>query len=161
MEFTQKENTPVQIQLREVIDSDLAFFYRFQLDPVANRMAAFTTKDPADHEAFLTHWENIRKDESVKIRTVLYMGEVAGSVLSYVTDEKPEVSYWIGREYWGRGIATRALTEFLLIQTTRPVYARVARDNFASVRILEKCGFVRIGTEEGFANARGEVIEEY
>jgi hypothetical protein len=81
---------------------------------------------------------------------------VAGSVLTYEDEnEKPEVSYWIGKPYWGRGVATRALLAFLKRIKVRPLYARAAKDNLASLRVLEKCGFTRIGEDKGFANARG------
>jgi RimJ/RimL family protein N-acetyltransferase len=97
----------------------------------------------------------------VIIRTILVKGQVAGSVLSYEESAKPEVSYWLGKEFWGRGIATQALKEFLAqVDTRRPMYARVAKDNLASRRVLEKCGFVIISESRGVANARGEEIEE-
>ncbi|MCX6099824.1 MAG: GNAT family N-acetyltransferase [Candidatus Bipolaricaulota bacterium] len=92
---------------------------------------------------------------------MVYDGQVVGSVLSYEEAGKPEVSYWIGKEYWGKGFATRALSDLLVHgNKTRPIYARVARDNLGSRRVLEKCGFKIIGEARGFANARGEEIEE-
>lgn len=124
-------------------------------------MAAFTPKDPADREAFTAHWDRILADATVVIRTVVLDGQVAGSVLSYEECGKPEVSYWIGRAYWGQGVATRALADFLEhANATRPIYARVAKDNVASIRVLEKCGFTTVSEETGFANARGEEIAE-
>ena len=74
-------------------------------------------------------------------------------------DER-EVSYWLGKESLGRGIAIQALSLYLEIIILRPLYARVAKDNLGSVRVLEKCGFGSIGTDKGFANARGKEIEE-
>jgi RimJ/RimL family protein N-acetyltransferase len=152
---------PTDLSLREVIETDLPVFFEQQLDPRANRMAAFTPKDPANQEAFNGHWKKIRCEPSILIRTILYDGEVAGSVLSYEEDGRPEVSYWLGREYWGRGIATWALGEFLRsVNQNRPIYARVAKDNLASRRVLEKCGFTVIAEARGFANVRGMEIEE-
>ena len=97
------------IQLRDVEEGDLPYFFEFQLDPEANHMAAFTSKDPPDQDAFDAHGEKILADESIPIKTILLDGQVAGSVLSYVIGAEREVSYWIGREFWGKGIATRAL----------------------------------------------------
>lgn len=74
---------------------------------------------------------------------------------------KPEVTYWIEKEYWGRGIATKALSEFLSYLKTRPLYACAAKDNIASIRVLEKCGFTILGEDKGFSNARGEEVEEF
>jgi RimJ/RimL family protein N-acetyltransferase len=147
--------------LREVVEADLPIFFEQQLDPEANRMAAFTSKDPSDRQAFMAHWQRILSDATVIIKTIVSEGEVAGSVLSYEDEGKPEVSYWLGKPYWGKGLATRALAEFLVHgNPARPMLARVAKDNLASRRVLEKCGFRVIGESKGFANARGQEIEE-
>lgn len=147
--------------LRHVVAADLPLFFDFQLDPDANSMAAFTARDPTDREAFAAHWSRILVEPTCIIRTIVWDGQVVGSVSSYEVSGRPEVTYWIGRAHWGRGIATRALTAFLAqANTTRPIYARVAKDNLGSRRVLEKCGFQVIGGSKGFARARGEEIEE-
>jgi len=148
------------VQLQEVIESDLPIFFEQQLDSTANYMAAFTRKDPTDREAFEAHWTKILADETIPIKTILSEGQVAGSVLSYVQFGEREVSYWLGKEFWGKGIATKALSEFLAELKERLLHARSAKDNIASIRVLEKCGFVISGYDQGFANARGEEIEE-
>jgi len=99
-------------------------------------------------------------DESIIIQTILYEDQVAGSVLKYDDEGKPEVSYWLGKEFWGKGIATQALRLFLDRVAARPLYARAAKDNLASIRVLEKCGFTVCGQSKGYANARGCEIEE-
>jgi RimJ/RimL family protein N-acetyltransferase len=157
-ETDQRRNS---LHLRDVVDADLPLFFEFQMDPVANRMAAFTSKDPADRDAFDAHWAKITASEDVIIKTILHDEIVVGSVLSYKQSGEWEVSYWIGREYWGRGIATEALRRFLQIVETRPLYARAAKDNVGSIRVLEKCGFKFEGKDKGFANARGEETEEF
>ncbi len=147
--------------LRDVVEDDLSSFFEFQLDPGANHMAAFTARDPTDREASTAHWNKILAEPTNIIRTIVCGGQVVGSVSSYEESGRPEVTYWIGRAHWGKGIATRALTAFLSqANTTRPIYARVAKDNLGSRRVLEKCGFQVIGEMKGFANARGEEIEE-
>jgi RimJ/RimL family protein N-acetyltransferase len=147
--------------LRDVVDDDLPLFFEFQLDPDANHMAAFIARDPTDREAFTAHWNKILAEPTCIIRTIVCDGQVVGSVSSYEESGRPEVTYWIGRAHWGKGIATRALTAFLeQVNATRPIYARVAKDNPGSRRVLEKCGFKAIGETKGFANARGEEIEE-
>jgi RimJ/RimL family protein N-acetyltransferase len=125
-------------------------------------MAAFTAKNPADRDTFDAHWKRILSDEAVVKRTILFEGYVVGSVASFIDQEfgKREVTYWIGRKYWGRGIATKALTKFLRELKVRPIYARASKDNTASIRVLEKCGFKITGHGKGFANARGKEIEE-
>jgi RimJ/RimL family protein N-acetyltransferase len=71
------------------------------------------------------------------------------------------VTYWIGRSHWGKGIATNALKALLAVDRSRPLYARVAADNVASLRVLEKCGFHVIATERNDAEARSVEIEEF
>jgi RimJ/RimL family protein N-acetyltransferase len=147
--------------LRDVVEDDLPIFFEYQLDPDANYMAAFTAKDPSNREAFTAHWNKIMADATGIIKTIVCDGQVVGSVSSYEDAGKPEVTYWIGKAYWGKGIATRALADFLAhVNRARPMYARVAKDNLGSRRVLEKCGFKIIGESKGFANARGEEIEE-
>ena len=151
-----------EVTLREVVDSDLPIFFEQQLDADANWMAAFTAKDPADWDAFMAHWARNRAEETNIIQTILLDGHVVGSVSSYQEEPgKPEVTYWLGKDCWGHGIATRALTMFLERMTARPVYARAVKDNAGSLRVLEKCGFRITGEDKGFANARGAEVEEY
>jgi RimJ/RimL family protein N-acetyltransferase len=151
-----------ELLLRDVLPDDLSIFFEQQLDQEANTMAAFTTKDPTDREAFMIHWHKILGIDTCIIKTILFNGKVTGSVSSYEEEGKPEVTYWLGREYWGKGIATWALKELLASHSQkRPMYARVAKDNLASRRVLEKCGFKIIDEDKGFANARGQEIEEY
>jgi RimJ/RimL family protein N-acetyltransferase len=95
----------------------------------------------------MAHWNRTMEDESVVQETVLVEGEVAGNIVSFENSGEREVGYWIGREFWGRGVATRALAGFLRLEARRPLYATVARHNVASVKVLEKCGF-RVSGEE-------------
>jgi RimJ/RimL family protein N-acetyltransferase len=147
--------------LREVRDEDLAVLFEQWADPVAARMAAFTAPDHMDREAFERRWSRLRVDETVIARVIVVGGEVAGSIGSWGGPDEREVTYWIGRSYWGKGIATGALDAFLAVERSRPLHARVAYDNVASRRVLEKCGFRVIATERGFAEARSAEIEEF
>lgn len=148
------------IVLRDVIASDLDVFFEHERDPQAYQMAAFTAKDPEDRAAFDRHWQKIMADEQVFIQTILLDGEVAGSVATFVAFGEREITYWIGREHWGQGVASRALGLFLERVSERPLFARAAKDNQRSIRVLEKNGFRQVGEERGFANARGKEIAE-
>jgi RimJ/RimL family protein N-acetyltransferase len=134
----EKAIPPSNVSLRDVTEADLPILYEHQRDPVAARMAAFPRRD---WDAFLPHWKKILGDSSVVTKAVLVDGVLAGNVVSFVRAGVREVGYWIGREYWGRGVATKALAAFLTHDRTRPMYARVAKHNVASIRVLEKCGF--------------------
>jgi RimJ/RimL family protein N-acetyltransferase len=148
--------------LRDVVDDDLPIFFEQQCDLDAIHMAAFTSKDPTNRAAFLAHWERIRADATVTMKAIVCDGQVAGHVMSYYEDDRCEVTYWLGRRHWGQGVGSRSLAEFLMhTQTVRPIYARAARDNIASRRVLEKNGFTVISESKGFANARGQEIEEF
>jgi RimJ/RimL family protein N-acetyltransferase len=144
------------VSLRDVTESDLPIFFEQQLDPEATEMAAFPSRD---REAFMAHWAKIMVDDSVLLRTILFDGHVAGNIVSFEMSGKREVGYWIGKEYWGKGIGTKALAAFLDCVKTRPLYAHVAKHNIGSRRVLEKCGFTIVG-EDKFLNARGEEVEE-
>lgn len=127
-----------EVALREVRDEDLPILFPFQTDPEATAMAAFPARD---WEPFVAHWAKIRGDPSVVTKVVELDGEVAGDVVSWLDSGHRDVGYWIGREYWGRGIATSALRLFLEHVKDRPLYAHVAVQNVGSIRVLEKCGF--------------------
>jgi RimJ/RimL family protein N-acetyltransferase len=86
---------------------------------------------------------------------------IAGSVSKYEIEGEAEITFWIDNKFWGKGIATKALQDFLTIESTRPVFGRVAFDNFGSQKVLEKSGFIKVGTDKGFANARQTEIEEF
>jgi RimJ/RimL family protein N-acetyltransferase len=129
----------MRITLRDYIDAHIPILYQFQLDEEATEMAAFPARS---WEQFSAHAERIRRDPAVIARTVLADGDVVGSIGSYEQDGRRFVGYWIGREYWGRGIATEALRQLLALDPTRPIYAYVATHNTGSIRVLEKCGFV-------------------
>ena len=147
------------MELRPVADDDLPIFFEHQRDPVARNMAAFVSEDPDDRAGFDAHWARIRAADSVLIRTVVV--DVAGHVASFDRDGEHEVTYWLGRAHWGRGIATRALQAFLEEDAQRPMFARVVKDGAASRRVLEKCGFAVCREDKGFAPGRGAEVEEY
>jgi len=149
------------VQLREVDDDDLQVFFEQQSDRDANWMVAFMARDPSDRVAFDAHWAKIRSDPAITIRTIVFERRIAGNVASFLRGEQREVCYWIGKEFWGRGIATAALALLLKIVSVRPLYARVAKDNVASLCVLQKCGFTICGEDRGYANARGTDIEEF
>ncbi|MFC4559396.1 GNAT family N-acetyltransferase [Virgibacillus kekensis] len=149
------------IMLRDVTEDDLRVFFKHQQDLDANHMAAFTSEDPGDWESFLTHWNKILSNKDIIKQTITVQENVAGNILCFEQFAVPGVSYWIGKEYWGKGIATNALREFTKHVTIHPLYARAAKDNIGSLRVLEKCGFTISGEDIGFSNARGEEVEEF
>jgi RimJ/RimL family protein N-acetyltransferase len=148
------------LTLREVRDEDLPLLFEQWADPVAAHMAAFTAPDHMDRDAFERRWSRLRADGTVLTRVIVFDDEVAGTIGSWGEPGEREVTYWIGRSYWGKGIATDALNAFLAVERSRPLHARVASDNVASRRVLEKCGFPVVATERNVAEARSAEVEE-
>ena len=152
--------TDERIRLRDIEPDDLALFFEHGQDPVAIEMAAFTPEDPSDRAAFAEHWQRLLESETIIKRTILHDGDVVGHIASWTQDGDREITYWIDRNCWGQGVATAAVSVFVAEIETRPLYARTATDNIGSIRVLEKCGFVVVGHERGYANGRGEEIDE-
>ena len=150
-----------EVLLRPVRDDDLPAFFAHEQDPQANWMAAFGPKDPTDPAAFEAHWARIRADGRIVNRAVTVDGRLVGRVAAFPVGEQTEVSYWIDAAYWGRGHATAALRALLREVPHRPLHARAAKDNAASLAVLRKCGFVVVGEDSGYAPARCAEVEEY
>ncbi len=148
------------ITLRPVDPTDLDEFFNHQLEPTANHMAGFAAKNPSDRGVFDHHWQSILIDESITVRTIESDGDVVGSVLMYLNEGLPEISYWIDKAHWGQGITTDAVGQFLKEFPARPIRARTVVDNLGSIKVLERWGFAEVGRAKDFANARGTVVEE-
>ena len=149
---------PHDIRLRDVIESDLPIFFGHQADPQSVAMAAFPARD---WQAHFAHWKKAMADQTNILKSILVDGEVGGNLVSWDDSGKRQVGYWLGREFWGRGIATAALQLFLEQVKTRPLYAHVARHNRASRRVLEKCGFRVIGADGVLPENAPEPVAEY
>jgi ribosomal-protein-alanine N-acetyltransferase len=147
--------------LRKTEIADLDTLFGFQLDKEAGYMAAFMPKDPTDRSAYINKYTKLLIDPSVNNQTIIVDGIIVGSIAKFVMEGDAEITYWLDRQFWGQGIATKALNYFLQIETARPIIGRIAFDNFGSQKVLEKCGFKKIGADKGFANARQMEIEEF
>ena len=147
------------MSIRPVKADDLPIFFVHQLDPEATKLAAFPSRDRA---AFFTHWTtNILGNPAAVSRTILAGDQVAGNIGAWtdVASNDRFIGYWIGREFWGRGIASAALAQFLRFESTRPLHAHVAKHNLGSIRVLEKAGFARVG-EDALSLTSGARVEE-
>jgi RimJ/RimL family protein N-acetyltransferase len=146
-----------EISLRDVHESDLPVFFEQQLDPDATRMACFPARS---RDEFMDHWTKSMSDKTAILKTIVVSGEVAGNIVGWEQSGESKVGYWLGKEYWGRGIASEALSQFLMHVKVRPLYARVAKQNAASIRVLQKCGFSMYG-EDTFTAIDGGIGEEF
>lgn len=150
-----------EIKLRPTEVSDLETLFQFQLDKEGAYLAAFMAKDHTDKSAYIDKYTKLLANPAVNNQTIILGNDIVGSIAKFMMEGDSEITYWIDRKFWGKGIATQALNEFLVIETSRPIFGRVAFDNLGSQRVLEKCGFVKVGTDKGFANARQSEIEEF
>lgn len=151
----------MKISLRKSIEPDLEVFYQNQADEEANFMAAFTSKNPLDKDAYIKKWTRLMTVDSVHMQSILLDDVVVGCVVKFVMGGDSDITYALNKKHWGKGITSEAVKLFLDIERTRPLFGRVANDNHGSRKILEKSGFMKIGTNTDFANARGKEIEEY
>ena len=150
-----------EIILRKTEITDLEYFFIFQLDKEANYLAAFTSKDPTDKSAYLQKYSKFVNDPTINMQTIIVENMIAGSIAKFEIEGEAGITYWIDKKFWGRGIATKALQNFLKNENMRPIFGHVAFDNFRSQKVLEKCNFIRIGRDKGFANARQAETEEF
>ena len=140
--------------MRNVEQADGETFFLNEQDAEANRMAGYV---PRSREEFFASWAKTISDPTGRKQTIVVNGQVVGFVSSFERNGRLEVGFRIGREYWGKGIATRALTQFLTMEKRRPLYAGASKNNRASIRVLEKCGFALQGPDQYTNNAGKEI----
>lgn len=155
------KNNKSDIKLRPTEISDLDKLFEFQLDKEGGYLAAFMPQDPSNKTAFIAKYTKLLADPTVNNQTIILDNIIVGSIGKFVMEGNSEITYWIDRKFWGQGIATQALKKLLAMETLRPIFGRVAFDNYGSQKILEKSGFEKIGKDTGFANARQKEIEEF
>lgn len=146
--------------LREVTLEDVQVFYEFMQDEDQQIQAAFVAKDPSDLDYHNNHWNKIRSDETLKMLSIVVDGQLVGNVGAYPMEGILQLTYWVGKPFESKGYATKAVEVFLDNEGTRPLEARCAFDNLASIKVLNKNGFVESGKDLYFSNARGTEIEE-
>lgn len=149
------------IELTKTTLEDLESLFVFQTNKDGIWMAAFTAENPSDKEFYMTKWSKIVENPNIKMQTIRVGNKIVGSIIHFDVVEETNISYWIDQPYWGKGFATEGLNLFIKDSIKRPLFARVAYDNFGSQKVLEKCGFKLIGQDKGFANARNKEIEEF
>lgn len=129
-----------KVTLRPVLPADLPIFFQQQLDPEAVAMSAYPSKDGGE---FMRHWEGILKNKNVTARTIVYKEKVVGHIICWKEGAyEQRIGYWIGKEFWRRGIASAAVADFLSLVKIRPLFAEVANHNIASQKVLQKNRFM-------------------
>lgn len=149
------------LELRTTSLADLNDLYQFQLHAEARFLAAFMPLIPISKKAFIARYSSLLQDQSTNNQSIIVEKQMLGQVAKFEIEGNAEITYWVNHQYWKKGIATQALKLFLEIEKTRPLFGKVAFDNIASQKVLEKCGFIKTGTDFGFAPSRQKQIEEY
>jgi hypothetical protein len=122
----------MNVSLRPVEDRDLDTIYQQMTDPESVRMAAFTAEDQTDRRAFLNRMSRLRADTSLSFRVIDVDGAIAGTIGSFRIDDQHEVTFWVDRALWGKGVASAALQTLLAETAERPLY--LDRPRTTSVR---------------------------
>ncbi|WP_345801027.1 GNAT family N-acetyltransferase [Microbacterium sp. AZCO] len=147
------------IELRDLDDDDLDAVYEMMRDPEAIAQAAFTASDPDDRGAFDTWIGRERASSDVDTFVVTERGGFAGTAALFTVDGDREVTFWIARHAWGRGVATAALRLLIAREPIRPLFARASADNAAFIAVLERCGFTEVSRTPSFAPGVGREVE--
>ena len=148
------------IELRDLDDDDLDAIFEMMRDRPAVEMAAFTAADPDDRDAFDGWITRERAAPEVATYVVTENGGFAGTAALFSVEGDREVTYWIARHAWGRGVATEALRILVSREAERPLFARVASHNAASLAVLTKVGFTEVSRDFDFAPGVGRAVEE-
>ena len=143
--------------LRDIKQDDLPRMFEFNLDPDANRLAGTV---PRSADAFRAHWANVLADRNVVAKAISVAGVLAGYISCFKLDGFDVVGYWVSKDFWGKGIASRGLELLLEEVRIRPLHARVATSNRASLRVLQKCGFVVESVQASPASDRFQECDE-
>ncbi|PWS27311.1 N-acetyltransferase [Pedobacter yonginense] len=150
----------IKIKLTSTKISELGTFFEFQLDEEARYLAAFTPKKPLCRDAYIEKYTKHLADPNINMKTIWLNDVIVGSLAKFVLGDEAELTYWIEKKFWGMGVASSALKAFLEEEKSRPIFGRVAFDNYGSQKVLEHCGFRKVGQDKGFANARQAEIDE-
>ena len=155
--------------LRPFSNDDIEAIVPLASDPLVAQYLADRFPQPYTHEDAM-FWIPLRMQDPVHNHFAIeYRGELAGGIgldpLDAERRHASHVGYWLGRKFWGLGLASaacRALTEHAFedrgfIRLEAYVYA----PNVASMRVLEKCGYVREGLMRKAIIKRGEILDAY
>lgn len=148
------------IELRDLDDDDLDAVFEMLRDPRAVAQAAFTRADASDRATFDAWIAPRRASPDVALHVVTERGGFAGIAAGFTVDGEREVTLWLARNAWGRGVATAALNLLISREATRPLFARVAGHNAAGIAVLERTGFTEASRSQQFAPGLGRDAEE-
>lgn len=147
MENIFKDSNATKVTLRQLVESDLQVFFEHQNDKGAEEMVGLPSRNRED---FFDHWRKVMTNETIILSTILFDDRIAGYLCSFIKEaDEREVGYQLGREFWGKGIATRALQLFLPLIPYRPLYGVTPTHNLGSQKVMTRCGFVLMSEADG------------
>ena len=103
------------------------------------------------------------------VKAIVVEGEAVGSIGVFMQRDvyckSAELGYWLGEEYWGKGIMTEAIKEICNIAFRNydivRIYAEPYATNKGSRRVLEKAGFELEGIFKKSVFKNGEIIDSH
>ncbi len=95
-------------------------------------------------------------------------GEAAGGIgIHFLEDVKrrsADIGYWLSESLWGKGIITDAVRSLVPVAFERydivRLQAGIFSSNPASMRVLEKCGFIREAVHRNAITKNGALLDE-
>ncbi len=148
------------VDLRAVEDDDLDAIFEMMRDRDAAKMVAFGAEDPDDRDAFDEWMSRRRASDEVDLLVVTEDGGFAGTAASFAVGADREVSFWVARHAWGRGVATEALRLLVAREPERPLFGRVAAHNAGAIAVFERNGFTELSRAPMHAPALGREVDE-
>lgn len=148
------------IDLRDFDDDDHDAVFAMMRDREALELVAFTADHPDDPDEFDAWLHRRRAHPDVTLFTVTEDGGYAGTAALFRTEADREVTIWLARHAWGRGIGTATLEILVSREPERPLYARAAAHNAAAVAILRRVGFAEVSRAVSFAPGLGRDAEQ-
>ncbi len=126
----------IALRAREPADDELHFAWQAHPAQVATTVPA---RSRPDFDAWIAR---ITADPTVTLRTITADGAVVGTINTFVVEGERYIGYRVANERWGKGIATEAIRQMVELDAARPIYATVLASNVASVKALQRNGFV-------------------
>ena len=161
-------------KFRRWADTDLHTFVALLDDPAVWRYLPDPFPAPLTPEIAADLIELSNTSSHHDVMAVEVEGSVVGQVRLLLDEGRPEarggeISYWLGKRYWGRGIASDAVELFThrcfhKYPNLETIVAQVHQDNLPSARALTKSGYRARGPSDDavrtlYGISRREVLE--
>ena len=161
----------MDFELRELQSSDAISIAKYANNSnIANNLRnifphPYTVEDA---RSFINESRN-NEEKNQYIRAIVVNQEVAGVIGCFIKDDVHckccEIGYWLGEDFWGKGIMTEAVKrmcrEIFQSYDVVRIFAEIFSDNAGSIRVLEKAGFQLEGKLKNSIYKNGKVSDSF